>query len=231
MFLYTAHTKEEFDSLLSEVPSLVEEYGTGASDSLFFYLMKLRTGRSNVEIAAYCGNSPSTIQRRILVVREILSRVIVPKYLEFERGRDDLVSHKSKMSSALFDGDDQSRAHLILDGTYIYIDKSTNYLFQKQTFNSHKKRNYIKMMMGVGTDGKIILASGPFKATDNDATITKTIIDGSPPPSMKNYEPGDIFFVDRGFRDCANDLRSRGFIVKMPTCSPAHEHRHMHTGT
>lgn len=123
------------------------------------------------------------------------------------------------MSSALFDRGDQSRAHLILDGTYIFIDKSTNYLVQKQTFNSHKKRNYVKMMMGVATNGKIILASGPFKATENDAEITKTPFNRRPSPSLKNHQAGDIMIVDRGFRDCADSLRSQGFIVKMPTCS------------
>lgn len=217
--LYTAHTKDNFDSLFAELPSLAEVLGEGANDVLFIYLMKLRTGRSNIEIATHCQCSKTTIQRRISVVRDILKRVIVPKYLEFERSREDLVSYKSKLSSALFDGEDQSRAHLILDGTYLYVDKSTNYRAQKQTYNSHKKRNYLKIMMGVATDGKIILASGPFKATDNDAEITKTIFNRSPSPAIKNYQPGDIMIVDRGFRDCADDLRSHGFIGKMPTCS------------
>lgn len=192
MLLYTAHTNDQFNSLLNELPSLKEELGLKAADALFMYLMRLRTGRTLLEIATHFRVSKSTVQRRIELVRERLNIVIVPQYLNFERDRENLVSHKSNLSSILFDGNDTSRAHLILDGTYIYIEKSFNHIVQKQTYNSHKKRNYIKMMMGVGTDGSIILVSGPYKATENDAAIRNKIMNDSTSCVMKNYQPGDI---------------------------------------
>lgn len=71
--------------------------------------------------------------------------------------RDELVAHKSNTSRILFDGenDNMNTAHLILDGTYIYLEKSSNHRFQKDSYNTHKKRNYMKIMMGVLTDGTI----------------------------------------------------------------------------
>lgn len=219
MLLYSAHTNYQFNNLLNELHCLQEDLGSKAADALLMYLMRLRTGRTLIEIATHFGVSKTTVQRRIELVRERLNIAIVPRYLNFERDREDLVSHKSNLSSILFDGNDTSRAHLILDGTYIYIEKSFNHIVQKQTYNSHKKRNYLKMMMCVGTDGSIIHISGPYKATENDATITNKIINDSTSVVMKNYQPGDIMIVDRGFRDCVIGFQNHGFIVKMPTCS------------
>lgn len=73
-------------------------------------------------------------------------------------------------------------------------------------------------MMGTAPDGEIIFALGPYRAVDNDATITKQILQDDV-EAMRNYELGDTIIVDRGFRDCEVDLVNRGFIVKMPACS------------
>lgn len=218
MKLYTAHTKVEFNALLNELPNLQENQGTRSSDALFMYLMKIRTGCPHSEIASHCGTSERTVQRRICVVRDALRSLIVPKYLKLDRSREELVARKSITSSALFDGGDTNRAHLIIDGTYIYTEKSLKHSFQKQTYNSHKKRNYVKIMMGVSTDSTIIFTEGVFKATENDATIaTKIFQENSPITSA--YKPLDILIVDRGFRDSFIQLSNLGFIVKMPACT------------
>lgn len=221
MKMYTAHTKTEFNDLLNEIPSILEDIGCKdkASNALFMYLMKIRTGRSHEEIGAYFNVSRSTVQRRCDLVRSILRRVVVPRYLNFERSREEMATMKSTMSRKLFDDNDNCDcAHLILDGTYIYIEKSRNHRFQKQSFNSHKKRNYLKIMMGVSTDGTIMFALGPFKATENDAAIIMKCFDSNT-PSTRAYRPLDVMIVDRGFRDCVTDLINRGFIVRMPVCS------------
>lgn len=72
--------------------------------------------------------------------------------------------------------------------------------------------------MGILTDGRILCTLGPFKATDNDASITDKIFD-STTPSLKSFIPQDVMIVDRGFRDCVTNLMNRGFVVQMPVCS------------
>lgn len=222
MKLLTAHSKAEFTALLAELPDLSRELKSSdkASDALFIYLMKLRTGRTYDEIALTFEVSAKTVERRCDLVRSILKRVIVPRYINFEMNRDEMVAHKSVTSRVLFDNNigNENPLHLILDGTYIYLQKSTNHRFQKESYNSHKKRNYLKIMMGVCTDGWILFALGPFKATENDATITNQIFSSST-TSVKHLAPDDILIVDRGFRDCIPDLVNFNFIVKMPTCS------------
>lgn len=218
MKMYTAHTKSEFNTLLNEVPMLQQQLWEKSSNALFMYLMKIRTGCSLIEIAAHCGSSERTVRRRVHDVRSILHGVIVPGYLKYPRAREELVARKSAMSSALFDGGDTSRAHLIIDGTYIYTEKSLKHSFQKQTYNTHKKRNYVKIMMGVSTDSTIIFAEGVYKATENDATIAEKIFKENN-PVIASYRPRDILIVDRGFRDSFVHLSNLGFIVKMPACS------------
>lgn len=220
MKTYTAHTKEEFNTLLSILPCLVEELHSRdkASDSLFTYLTKIRTGHSHEEIGLLCRVSKATVTRRCDLVRNHLKSVVVPLYLNVERNRQELVAQKSVISRLLFDKDDTETVHIILDGTYIYLQKSSNYKFQKQTYNSHKKRNYFKIMMGVTTSGKIVFTLGPFTANDNDASITTKLLNFNG-PEIDIFRPKDVFIVDRGFRDCVVNLMNRGFIVQMPACS------------
>lgn len=220
MKLYTGHNKEEFTGLLQEMPDLVQEFESQhkASDALYIYLMRIRTGRTYEEIGMHFGASISTVQRRCDFVRDVMKKVIVPRYVNFEMPRNELLSHKSETSRILFDDNNLNSTHVILDGTYIYLQKSTDHRFQKDTFNAHKMRNYLKIMMGVLTDGRILFVLGPFKATDNDATITNKIFDNNSAPSIKSLMPNDIMIVDRGFRNCEPALINMGFIVKMPTC-------------
>lgn len=156
---------------------------------------------------------------RFVQVREILKRIVVPLCVNFHMDRAELISHKSETSSILFDRENTERAHLILDGTYIYVEKSTNQKFQKASYNSHKKRNYIKIMMGVLTNGRILCVLGPFKATDNDASITDKIFNNPSIASLSSLNPEDILIVDRGFRDCETMLVNLGYVVKKPACN------------
>lgn len=55
----------------------------------------------------------------------------------------------------LFGGADRNPI-IILDGTYLYVQKSYNYLYQKDTYSLHKYRNLIKLFMMVCSDGYII---------------------------------------------------------------------------
>ncbi|CAG4969726.1 unnamed protein product [Colias eurytheme] len=63
--------------------------------------------------------------------------------------------------------------------------------------------------MLVGGDGYIIEASGPYAATSSDASIMKNILrnhNGPREEAVINYflEAGDVFIVDRVFRDAVS---------------------------
>lgn len=215
MKMRSAHTISEFHSLLQLIPSLLSQLGTGASNALFIYLMKLRLGDSNEAIAHYFGINQLKIAEILKKVRACLLSDFVPKYVNHARSREDLLSHCSSLSRKLFLQDDDQRNVVIWDATYIYIEKSLNHQFQKQTYNSQKKRNYVKPMVCVASDGTIICTVGPFMATENDATIMTKIIPNNI-PAMRNFMENDVMLVDRGFRDCVEELEEKGYQVRIP---------------
>lgn len=215
MLTLTSFSNNQFYELLQECnafPEVQIEF-----NALFMYLMKMRTGRTFKDIGHFFRVSDRNVSAKVANIRQILFKTIVPKYLTLKRTRENLVSHKTITSSVLFDTD-SSQAHLIMDGTYIYIEKSQDHQFQKATYNAHKKRNYIKMMMGTSPDGEIIFADGPYMAVENDATITKKMLEKEV-MTMCGFQTGDVVIVDRGFRDCGPDLMNHGFVVQYPKCS------------
>lgn len=56
---------------------------------------------------------------------------------------------------------------------------------------------------------------GPFKATDNDATIIEKVF-ANDQELKKLLKENDLFISDRGFRDCVEFLENMNLIVKMP---------------
>lgn len=65
------------------------------------------------------------------------------------------------------------------------------------------------------TDGYILDVSGPYKATTSDATImTELMRDESPLHGF--LLPGDVFILDRGFRDSIATVEECGYNPHMP---------------
>lgn len=65
------------------------------------------------------------------------------------------------------------------------------------------------------TDGYVVDMLGPYLANVNDAEVLRTIID-KPNGLCNLMRPGDIFVLDRGFRDVKSHLEAKGFRVLMP---------------
>lgn len=65
-----------------------------------------------------------------------------------------------------------------VDGTYIYIYKSTNFSFSRRSFSLHKHRPLVKPMMVVTTSGYIVSVLGPYlsDSKNNDAGIHNHMI-------------------------------------------------------
>lgn len=108
------------------------------------------------------------------------------------------------------------RQLIICDGTYIYIHKSANFLFQRQSYSLHKFQNLLKPFLIVCTDGYIIDVKGPYAATKTDANIMSSIMNNNENPIHILLEPNDVFILDRGFRDSLGDIEAFGYEYHVP---------------
>lgn len=98
----------------------------------------------------------------------------------------------------------------------MYLQKSSNYLFQKKTYSLHKYRNLLKPFLLVVTDGHIIDVFGPYPATQSDSDIMKTLFQNENSELKRYFRPNDFFFLERGFRDSISLLESQGYKVFKP---------------
>lgn len=216
MIRETSLTVAQFEEMLDNLPSLQWNFKTPeiASDSLHMYLMKLRTGMPLSDIALKFHVSAATVCTRLRKIRKVLLQDFVGPNLTAERSREDLINHTTIMGRILFGSPEMQNVILTLDGTYIFVDKSSNYSFQRDTYNKQKSKNFVRIMMCVATDGFIVHALGPFKARDNDAKCLVDIFENT--NKLQSLRAGDALILDRGFRDCVDYLKRKGFDVKMP---------------
>lgn len=140
----------------------------------------------------------------------------VPNHLGFRNLSREFLLQNTTVSSRLLHCENNPNTIItIWDGTYIYIDKSANYEFQKSTFSGQKNRNFLRPMVCVTTNGLIIDVFGPFEAIRNDAKCMKAILENDPSVSQL-FQPGDVFIFDRGFRDCLEEIAAMDCVAKTP---------------
>lgn len=208
---WTGICKDQVMRVLNELPLLAaKKHGFII---LFAYLTKLRTGDTDDRIASLLNITRSTVTKYLKLARTSMASSLTPKYLGFAHlSREQLIDRQTATSRLLF-GDN---VVLIWDGTYVYIQKSGNYDFQRKTYSMQKQRCLVKPMIAVTPDEYIVEIYGSFKATENDATILMKIMDGAETP-RKYLQDGDTFLLDRGFRDALKSLRRNKLTAFMPS--------------
>lgn len=213
----TSLTSDQFEDLLQRLPSLqtLFKIPAHATSALYMYLMEMRTALPSEDLGNAFHITRTTVERQLEKVRKALLSDFVYEHVNYIRSREELCQLNTEMGRRLYCRDDPDRVVLICDGTYIYINKSRNYEFQKKTYNDQKKRNFVKIMLCVTCDGEIIYALGPYPAVQNDASIMESICRKT--NVFDDLQAGDIFLLDRGFRDCVKYLKEKGFEVKMPS--------------
>lgn len=81
----------------------------------------------------YCLNKTS-IARFLNAAREALLRLFVPLHLGLHHiSREELINKNLIIPVGLFGNREEERVPIVIcDGTYIYLQKSSNYLFKKK---------------------------------------------------------------------------------------------------
>ena len=175
---------------------------------------------SNKLLSTIFNISKSSVRRAISAVRHSLMKNFVPDNLGFDHiTRQDVISnHTRPLANSLFGSEFGKPAILVLDGTYIFIQKRENFKFQRRSYSVHKGRPLVKPMVFVTTTGYFVSVIGPYLADirNNDASILNHILKKNV-EQIKNWvTEDDVFIVDRGFRDSLDLLESLGIKSEMP---------------
>ena len=176
-------------------------------------------------IGTLCAISTrAKVARIIQHGKKALMTHFVPRHIGFAAtSREDLIKfHTSHIAVSLFSDFNATSAILILDGTYLYIQKSAKNKIQRKCFSMHKYRPLIKPMVITSTTGRILSIVGPFYADgkNNDAAITKHMFMTNSDNIKSWLKEGDIFILDRGFRDALPFLSECGIRTESPSFLP-----------
>ncbi|CAC5371568.1 unnamed protein product [Mytilus coruscus] len=106
--------------------------------------------------------SKDSIRKAISSARDAVKQYFTPKYLGFKHvSRENVIqNHTSPLAQTLFGDIKNTTAILVIDGTYIFIQKSGQFNFQRSIYSMHKHLNLIKPMMFVTTTGYILVDRG-----------------------------------------------------------------------
>lgn len=110
----------------------------------------------------------------------------------------------------MFSDSISNRVILVLDGTctYIFIQKSSEYKFQRLTYSIHKNIPLVKPFRPSSTNGSIMDVLGPYLAngSNNDSSIITHIIKYNYWNFKDFMKDDDILVVNQGFRDALDFL-------------------------
>ncbi|XP_052743939.1 uncharacterized protein LOC128199252 [Bicyclus anynana] len=225
---YIGFSKEKFQQILQRTPSVMQRFRKKPKTSLATVLAKLHTGESNQRLSTIFKMSRKTFEKTMRLVRSCLIKEFVPQYLGYNHlTREEVISRSLSIPNTLFGNPDASlrdrKAIIILDGTYIYLQKSSNYYFQRKCYSLHKYRHLVKPFLLVCPDGHIIDVYGLYEATKSDATILTEIMRNGQDPFHWFFQEDDVLILDRGFRDSLEEVETCGYRAYMPATNGATE--------
>lgn len=216
VYFLTGRSFEQFNRMFVETPSLSRR-SKRPKTALAAYLIKLRTGEANTRLADMFHISRTTLEREMKTARDCIKEEFTPLHLGWDHiTREQVLRRNLFIPQTLFGNREQNKCIIILDGTYVYIQKSSNFLFQRLTYSHHKFLNLLKPFLIVCCDGYIIEVAGPYSATTSDASILNKLIDGANSVFNWFFQEGDVLILDRGFRDAVPNVESCGYDAHMP---------------
>jgi hypothetical protein len=212
----TGLDKFYFMELFDSVPSLKKFKDTyNPTVMLATFLFRLKNGISlNLIATIFKLRSFQTVGRMINETRKCKTKDFVLEKLGLvNMDRTDLINTETTwMARKILNPGDNLIT--IWDGTYAYCQKSSNYYMQKQLYSLQKKRHLVKPFIGITTNGRYLDVWEPHDALSNDASVMNNLLDDE---SFRNFfKKGDIFVVDRGFRDSLKEFKRYGFRHEMP---------------
>lgn len=157
----------------------------------------------------------------ISLVRKSLMLQFVPNNIGlYSITREDYnKNHVTPFFNVLYNPNlNESKAILIVDASYSYMEKSSNFKTLRQSFSVHKGRHLVKPVLVVAPNGFILDIHGPYfyNSRNNDAAIFKNEFERDAAGLRVWLRRGDIIIADRGYRDVVPFLEEEGICKILP---------------
>jgi len=170
--------------------------------NMFIFLTMCFWGITQRAAGVIFAKSQTTISRIFNEVLNYLSSEYVPNYLGIDAiPKEEIIEqHTPFLISKLL-----PYVRLIGDGTYIYIQKPSDFEHQKMSYSMQKRRNLLKFLAYVAPDGHFIEMLGPYfsNGSHNDEWLhNQAINDPSNAEFFDSFDSDDEFLFDRGFQRC-----------------------------
>ena len=217
--VWTGWTRSQFQSMLDCLQTTQDSCQRDKSTALLIFWVKLKTGLSFQQIASLLNKNTESglkmVSRAFRTITSDLDENFAPQFITCNHITRYKASseHMTAYSSVLYGG----KMCILWDGTYYYIEKSSNYSLGRHTYSGQKHRPLLKFMSLVFPDGYVLDSIGPYLADgkNNDAGITEHILNLHGDLAEWLSE-GDVCVVDRGFRDVLDIFEDLGLETKMP---------------
>ncbi|CAF4389714.1 unnamed protein product, partial [Rotaria magnacalcarata] len=213
--------RDQFDQVVKSIKSMHNSHNRSIRVAVAIFCAKMRLGVSNDVLATMFHMCDKRVISKIIhQTTNALIKDFAPAYIGFAHiSRDSVLkSHQTELASALFT-DDNQQVVVVMDGTYLFIQKSMYNELQRRTYSTHKHRHLIKPMIVTTTNGYILSVLGPFFGDyrNKDAKIIQHCLLNNEQDILKWLKDDDIIILDRGFRDVVPTMKMLGFQTVMPS--------------
>ena len=167
--------------------------------SVFTFLLLCSMGISQRHLAIFLNCDQTTISRRFHSVLKAFETYLIPNNLGLHNYTPDRIreKHRTELFAKIF-----PNVVLVVDGTYIYIQKSSDFEFQKFTYSGQKNRNLLKFLVFCTPSGRYVEIFGPYGSDGhhNDEWLYNACCEMKNSPLTRYLDRNrDESMCDRGF--------------------------------
>ena len=140
---------EQFNRLVNTVSSMRNSHVRSVRAAVAVFLAKLRLGLSNRVLAVLFNLENKRVISHINnQVRKALMKSFVPYHLGLKHiTRETAIEQHQTAVAAFLHTNKPNQLCVIADTTHLFIQKSSNNQFQRNSYSMHKHRNLVKPMI------------------------------------------------------------------------------------
>ncbi|CAF4309419.1 unnamed protein product, partial [Rotaria sp. Silwood2] len=136
----------DFEDLLDYVKLMRNSSVRSVRVALAIFLCKMRLGVANSVLSAiFQLNDKRIVSQIIHSVQKALIQSFVPQHIGFGHiDRQTVINQHSSTIATTLLTNSKNNVVVVIDGTYLYVQKSSDNEFQRRSYSLHKYRNLVK---------------------------------------------------------------------------------------